>query len=232
MAKTNYAHKDIDHTMAKALGDSLQISLKAAMSIANFLRGRDANWAVAYLDDVIAMKKAVPFTKFTDGVGHRKGKMAAGRFPIKAAQGIQAVIKSAIANAANQGLDEDLFIVHISVNKAASRFHQGRQRRRMMKQTHVQVVLKEKEQSTKKEKHKPAKKENKETPKPKVEEKPKLAPQLVKPAKEEAPQPTPKKEDGAPAQEEPKPTLPSQDKPQSKAPASDATPLTSEVEKK
>lgn len=163
MTKATYAYKELDHHMAKARGESLPISMKAAISIANHIRGKDAIWAVEYLDAVMSKKQAVPFTKFTDGVGHRRGKMASGRYPFKAAQHIQAVLKSAIANAANAGLDESLTIAHISANKAASRFHQGRQRRRMMKQTHIQIVLKEAED-------KQPKKSTKETKK--VEKKP------------------------------------------------------------
>ena len=200
MAKTRYAFRDFDHTTAKAYGDSLQISTKAAVVIAKFLRGKDANWAVTYLDDVIALKKAIPFTRFTDGVGHRRGKMASGRFPMKAAQAIQALIKSAIANAANLGLDEELVIVHINANKAASRFHQGRQRRRMMKQTHVEVVVKEKEQKEKKAKPAP----KKEAPKPKA------TPKTTEKKAEEKPAPKPaeKKPEAKPVAKETE--LPSQ----------------------
>lgn len=143
MSKTNYAHKNLDSHTAKAYGKSLGISTKVAINIATKLRGMNANKAVAYLDRVANLEQAVPYTRFTDGVGHRKGKMASGRFPVKAATEINNVLKSAIANAANLNLSEDLVIEAIIANKAGNRFHFGRQRRRAMKQTHVEIVLRE-----------------------------------------------------------------------------------------
>jgi large subunit ribosomal protein L22 len=143
MTKINYALENVSSDMVKAYGRDLGISTKAAINICNTLRGMDAQKALRLLDNVIAKRQAIAYTRFTDGVGHRKGPMAAGRFPVKAAQAIKATIKSAIANAANQGLAEDLKIVHICAHKAATPFHQGRQRRRAMKRSHVEVALKE-----------------------------------------------------------------------------------------
>ena len=171
MTKTNYAHKDLDNHTAKAFGKSLGISTKVAVNIAKKLRGMDADKAVAYLDRVAKLEQAVPYTRFTDGVGHRKGKMASGRFPVKAATEINNVLKSAISNAANQNLSEELVIEAIIANKAGNRFHFGRQRRRAMKQTHVEIVLREVEGKPKAAK-KPAAPKAAEKPKPKADPKP------------------------------------------------------------
>lgn len=143
MTKATYAFKDFGHDTTSAYGRSLSISTKSSVNICSHIRGWRASRAVAFLDDVALGKQAVPFRRFTDGVGHRKGKMAAGRYPNKASKAIAAVIRSAISNAANKGLDEDLKIIHICAHKAATPFHQGRQRRRAMKRTHIEVVLKE-----------------------------------------------------------------------------------------
>ncbi len=187
MAKTNYAADNLSENTAKAYGKSLPISLKTSINVANKLRGMSTAKAIAYLDRVTQLKQAVPFTRFTDGVGHRKGKMAAGRFPVKAAKEIGIIIASAVANAANKGLSEDLKIIHICAHKAASQFHMGRQRRRMMKQTHIEVVIQEvevKEKSKAKVKAKSAPK-----PKPKQEiKKPSKEPkELVKEVSKDAP---------------------------------------------
>lgn len=143
MTKTNYAHKNLDNHTAKAYGKNLGISTKVAINIAKKLRGMNADKAVAYLDRVANLEQAVPYTRFTDGVGHRKGPMASGRFPVKAATEINMVLKSAIANATNLNLSEELVIENIIANKAGNRFHFGRQRRRAMKQTHIEIVLRE-----------------------------------------------------------------------------------------
>lgn len=143
MTKTNYSFKNFDNHTVKAYGKDLGISTKVAVNIAKKIRGMNALKAIIYLDSVSKLKLAVPFTKFNDGVGHRRGNMASGRFPVKASIAIAGVINSAISNAANQNLSDDLVIEHIVVNKAANRFHYGRQRRRAMKSTHVEVVLRE-----------------------------------------------------------------------------------------
>jgi len=142
---TTYAFQNFSEDMARAYGRDLDISTKAAINICAALRGKDAQTAIAYLGRVMIEKQAVPFKRFTDGVGHRKGKMASGRYPFKASKAIKKVIESAVLNAANKGLAEELKIVHICAHKAATPFHQGRQRRRAMKRTHIEVVLQEKE---------------------------------------------------------------------------------------
>lgn len=166
MAKTNYSIQTIAENTAKAYGKSLPISLKTSINIANKIRGMSAQKALAYLKRVTELKQAVPFTRFTDGVGHRKGNMASGRFPIKAAKEIGNILASAVTNAANKGLAEELKIIHITANKAATQFHMGRQRRRAMKQTHIEIVVQEDEnavvtKSTPKQKKVVPKKESK-----------------------------------------------------------------------
>lgn len=173
MTKTNYAYKNLDNHTAKAFGKDLGISTKVSVNIAKKLRGMKTNKAVAYLERVAKLTQAVPFTRFTDGVGHRKGKMASGRFPVKAATEIKAVLKSAISNAANLNMSEDLVIESIIANKAANRFHFGRQRRRAMKSTHIEIVLREVEETAK--------------PKSKATEKKVEAPKVEKPIVAEKP---------------------------------------------
>ncbi|MGM5480958.1 MAG: 50S ribosomal protein L22 [Nanobdellota archaeon] len=149
MVTTKYSFKDFDDHTVRAYGSSLDISTKAAITICNAIRGMDARKAMEYLKAVTDKKQAVPYTRFTDGVGHRKGKMASGRYPVKAAMRISKVIASAMANAAVQGMDDALKIVHISADKASTPMHQGRQTRRSMKRTHVQIVLREDENRAK-----------------------------------------------------------------------------------
>ena len=151
MVTTNYSLKNIDSHSAKAYGRSLGISTKAAINIASVLRNMPARKAIEFLQNVVLKKQAVPYSRFTDGVGHRKGPMASGRYPGKAAREIGKVLASAIANASAKGLDdENLKIVHIVAHKGASQMHQGRHLRRAMKQTHVEIVVREMESSTKK----------------------------------------------------------------------------------
>lgn len=166
MSKPKYSITNFDGSCAKAYGKSLPISTKTSIEICSFLRGKSYDFAINYLEDVLKLKKAIPFKRFTNGVGHRKGDMASGRFPQKASTEIKQILESAKANANNKGLSDELKIIHLSAQKASSPFHQGRQRRRMMKKTHIEVVLKEVEGTKKKETKKTAKIESKEIKEP------------------------------------------------------------------
>lgn len=182
MAKANYAFKNFGSDTAKAYGSNLDISTKTTINVCTMLRGMTVKKAITKLQNVIDFKEAVPFTRFMNGVGHRKGNMAAGRFPQKASKAILALINSAVANATNKGLADDLMIVHICAHRAATPLHQGRQRRRAMKRTHVELVLKEMEVKSA---PKPVAKKTA-TPKPKTESKPVEKTEKIKPVKTEA----------------------------------------------
>ncbi|MEN4007233.1 MAG: 50S ribosomal protein L22 [Methanobacteriaceae archaeon] len=119
MAKINYAFTDKEKT-AKALGRSLKISPKHAVEICNRIRGMKVENARNYLEDVIEMKKAVPFKRHNKKVGHRRGLggWPTGRYPVKAASYILDVLENAEANAEYKGLDsENLKIIHISSHR-------------------------------------------------------------------------------------------------------------------
>lgn len=145
MAKANYAFQNFGSDTAKAYGSDLDISVKTTVNICNTIRGMTVKRAITKLQNVIDFKEAIAFTKYNKGVGHRRGNMASGRFPQKASKALLVLINSAVANAANKGLADELMIVHVCAHKAATPLHQGRQRRRAMKRTHVELVLKEME---------------------------------------------------------------------------------------
>ncbi len=121
MAKIKYAYTDDDNNKtAKALGRGLKISPKHAIEICNKIRGMKVENAKNYLEDVIEMKKAVPFKRHNKKVGHRRGLEGwpTGRYPVKAASQILDVLNNAEANAEYKGLEsENLKITHISSHK-------------------------------------------------------------------------------------------------------------------
>ena len=53
------------------------------MEIARFIRNKKTGEAVAYLEEVMAQKKAIPFRKFNRKVAHKRGLSGwdAGRYP-------------------------------------------------------------------------------------------------------------------------------------------------------
>jgi len=100
---------------AKASGRELRISPKAAREVCAFIRGRMLEDAKKLLEDVIALRRPVPFRRYKKKVPHRRGLQGfyAGRYPVKAAKKILEVLKSAEANAEYKGLDvERLRVVH------------------------------------------------------------------------------------------------------------------------
>ncbi len=171
MAK-GYAFDKYDkESMSRAIGRDLPVSTKQAIEICNFIRKMDVSRAMQILEEVQQEKRAIPFKRFTNGLGHRRGKMSSGRYPKKASENILSLLKSAEVNAQQKGLNTaNLIITHICANRAAKTIRPGRRRSREMKKTHIEVVLAEssKKKQDKRSDSKPAKAENKvqqETPK-------------------------------------------------------------------
>lgn len=119
MARIDYSLKVNGDTFAKVKANELSISPKHAIEIASLIRGMKTSDAKAYLEDVVALEKAVPFRRFRRNVAHKRGiKGDAGRYPVKAAGAYLRLIDSLEKNAEYIGLDsESLKIIHSSVNR-------------------------------------------------------------------------------------------------------------------
>lgn len=136
---------------ARAMAKSLKISPKHCVEICNAIRGMDVSKAKAYLEDVIDMKKSVPFKRHNKKVGHRKGQNGwpSGRYPVKAAAEVLKVLNNAEANAEYKGLDtEKLVIEHISshrgvIIRGAIPRAFGRVTPFNTPTTHIQIVVQE-----------------------------------------------------------------------------------------
>jgi large subunit ribosomal protein L22 len=157
-------------TMSKSVGRSMPISTRHAIEICNFIRGKNIQKVKSYLQEVTKQKKAIPFTRFNKGVGHKPG-IGPGRFPVKACGEILMLIESAESNALFKGLNTaNLVIGSIIANKSAVTWHYGRQRRRKMKRTNLDIILIEKASKIDNKNKKEKVQEKKETPKSKIEE--------------------------------------------------------------
>ncbi len=105
---------DPDKT-AKAYGFELHCSPKDSRNIARAIRGMTLESAKKYLEEVIALKRAVPAVYHNKKVSHRKGKMGPGSYPRKAARYILKILENAENNAEYKGFDvENMRIVHVS----------------------------------------------------------------------------------------------------------------------
>ena len=121
---------------------NLTISTKNSVEIANMIRNKKTVRAKTMLEEVISMKKAVPYRRFDREVAH-KTAIGPGKYPVAACAEILRLIKGAEANAKNIGLSSNLYLASIVVNKGPKQWHPGRQKRRRMKNTHIQIILKE-----------------------------------------------------------------------------------------
>ena len=134
-----------EHT-ATARGSNIGISTKFTVEVAKFIKGKNVEKAKTLLEEVIQKKTAVPFTRFTFDLGHKRGSVGPGRYPVKAAEEILALLRSAEMNAGNKGLDmNNLYVASAIASKGNTQMRPGRHRGRHAKRTHFVITLAEKE---------------------------------------------------------------------------------------
>jgi len=142
MTTYRYSVQDVENT-AKAAGLSLSISMKDSVEICNFIRGKNLKKSVEALKQIAEKKRALPLRRFNQNRGHKPG-VGPGAYPVNTCTAIIKILENAEANAQFKGLNTThLVISHIRAHKAATPYHAGRQRRRKMKRTNVEVVVSE-----------------------------------------------------------------------------------------
>jgi len=105
---------------SRAMGMELHISPKHAREICRTLKGMRASLARTYLEDVIALKRSIPFKRYRRNVAHRHDLVGwdAGRYPEKAAKAVLVVLDNALANAEYKGMEsEKMRIYHAGPKK-------------------------------------------------------------------------------------------------------------------
>jgi len=132
--------------IATAKGMNLGISRKFAVEIGRFIKRKKVSKVKTLLEGVIEIKVAVPFTKYHFDLGHKKGSIGPGRFPVSAAKEILYLVKSAEMNAINKNFDmENVYVSNVLVGMGNTTHRAGRLRGRLAKKTHVEIILEEKE---------------------------------------------------------------------------------------
>ncbi len=178
--------------VARGVALDQSVSVKSAVMVAAFVRGKPVARVERELDAVIAMRAAVPFTRFSEGAGHKRG-IGPGKYPVKTATVFRQLLASVKANAEDLGMGDDLIVIGATANKGAEQPRYGRHRGRVGKATHVELVLAERE---------PGKKAAKA---PAKTEKPTKAPakKAAKPAPKKPAEKAPVKEAAKPAPKSP-----------------------------
>ena len=139
-----YATAYDEKKMARAYGIALPISMKKTVEVCKFVKGRQVADAIRLLGMVQEEEIAIPFGTYAKGgTGHKPG-IGPGRYPKKVCIEVVKLLKQVSANAKVRGLDAtNLKVSSIVAKKGANSWHFGRQRRRRMKRTHLEVVVTE-----------------------------------------------------------------------------------------
>lgn len=146
--------------MAKASTKNAPVSTKHCIELCRWLRYKNTSEAKKMLEEVIALKIAVPYRKFVRDIGHRAG-MSTGRFPQKASKEMLKLVKSVEANAQGKGLDiSTLKIIKILANRAPTPFT-GSRHRHGTKRTHIEMEVMERKSKSKETKDKKEDQSNK-----------------------------------------------------------------------
>jgi len=135
---------------AKAYGYELHCSPKDSVNLAYALRGMKTEVAKKYLEEVIALKRALPAIYHKQKVHHQKG-IGPGSFPQKAAKYMLKILLNAENNAEYKGFDvENMKIVHICAYRGRA-IHgimpraQGRATDKDEQTTDIEIILEEAE---------------------------------------------------------------------------------------
>lgn len=98
--------KKLKKTEAVVNTRNLPISTKYSKAICKFIKNKKIVNAITDLEQVVKLKKAIPMK---GEIPHKKGKrMMAGRFPKNASQNFIKLLKSLLANATNNGLENPI----------------------------------------------------------------------------------------------------------------------------
>ncbi|GAA93523.1 uncharacterized protein L969DRAFT_95826 [Mixia osmundae IAM 14324] len=109
--------------VGRAKGSAVRVHYKNTRETAAVLQGLSLAKAYTYIDDVLEHKQCVPFRRHNGGVGRtaqaKQFGATQGRWPVKSARYIKALLKNAESNAAVNELEvEDLYIRSIQVQEA------------------------------------------------------------------------------------------------------------------
>mmetsp|Transcript_66267 Transcript_66267/g.138120 ORF Transcript_66267/g.138120 Transcript_66267/m.138120 type:complete len:190 (-) Transcript_66267:107-676(-) len=149
---------------AKARGNHLRVHFKHCREIGQAIKGRTIVKARAYLENVLAFKEAIPFTKYTQGCGRHAvakqyktpGDQVA--WPQKATKAFLDLLRNIESNAESKGLEmEKVTITSVNCNQAPKmrrrtyRAH-GRINAYQSSPAHIEIIVQEANEEIVKEK--------------------------------------------------------------------------------
>ena len=149
---------------AKASGSHIRVHFKHCREIANAIKGKSVVAAKTYLENVLQYKDAIPFTKYTGGIGRhsaaKKYKTPGDKvaWPQKATKTFLDLLTNIASNSVAKGLEPSkVTLTHANCNQAPKmrrrtyRAH-GRINAYMSCPAHIQLIGEEKSEEIVKEK--------------------------------------------------------------------------------
>lgn len=132
---------DEDEFKAEAKAQNRRVSGKHCIEIGRWIKGDNVEKAKEKLEKVIEKELAVPYTKFNSDLAHKKG-MASGRYPVRAAEEMLRLVRSAEQNGKYEGMN-DMMVSNVIVNRGRNMRTPKRHRGKSPKSTHINVEVKE-----------------------------------------------------------------------------------------
>jgi large subunit ribosomal protein L22 len=139
-------------SVARARGQDIPISPKKTYEVLNAIRGLPLERARSLLEDVVALRKAVPFRRYNQETAHKRG-IGPGRYPKKVARTILQILQNAESNAEYEGLDTDQLVIRVAscargtIRKASMPRAQGRATAWNEQTTNIEIVLGERKEA-------------------------------------------------------------------------------------
>ncbi len=139
-------------SVGRARGVEIPMSPKKTYEVLNAIRGLPLDRARELLEEVVAMKHAVPFRRYNQETAHHRGT-GPGRFPVKVAKNVLQVLKNAEENAEYDSLDTDRLFVKVAacargqIRKGSMPRAQGRATQWNEQTTNVEIVLAERKEA-------------------------------------------------------------------------------------
>ena len=136
--------------LVKVSGSNLPISMKHAIEICSFMKGKEIAKIRKVLNNVLEEKEVIKLKRFYHKRGHKKGHQGPGFYPKKASMHFLQLLTTLEGNAKNKGLNSELLKIEKAItNQESLSWHYSRHRGRRMKRTHVEIYASEQQKSRK-----------------------------------------------------------------------------------
>ena len=118
-----YSREPGTEKSVKTRSKDTRVHFKNTYETARACKGMTIPMALAYMDDVLAHQRCIPYRKFNGSMGRtaqaKEFGMVQGRWPQKSCKAVKNLLKNLEANAISKQMDLDTLVIqHVQVNRA------------------------------------------------------------------------------------------------------------------